>query len=264
MLACALSNSPHEGSHRVESLSGCGWLERCSPAAPARVGLPWRRSVAHRRSARLPRRRAARARRACRGPVGGGGRLAAGGPGGRARRLLHRRARCCRSTRRPGRSAACGRPGPTRCSSPRARRVADRRGLLERRGHGHDRRAADGPRHQPAAARPRSRRTTGWCCSRSAVTTSASYNVLDECMELSFTDPWGSPCRRTTPAAAPISSPPGHRRGAEDRRDPGGHRRARAAGADRRGRLPGPVPAVRRLLAGGADHQRRHRLPARH
>ena len=90
-------------------------------------------------------------------------------------------------------------------------------------------------------------------------------NVLDECMELSFTDPWGSPCRahytqrRHRPARRP-----GQGRGAEDGRRPVGHRRARPAGADRDGRLPGPVPAQRRLLAGGADHRRRHRLPARH
>ena len=71
----------------------------------------------------------------------------------------------------------------------------------------------------------------------------------------------GQPVREHSPAAAPISSRPGSApRRREDRQlclTTIARRAPRGAG--RRGRLPGPVPAARRLLAGGADHRRRHR-----
>jgi hypothetical protein len=243
----------------VESCAGsaCGGGDRAGRFAHVGMSRGTRGAPArHRHSHRLR----LRSRGACGyGAVRLSGGERRGRSGGGARRLLHR-----------GRPAADGFHGQAarlpavgqRLSGARgggAARSADQRGLRERRGEEHDRRAADLPGHEPGTAR---RARAGRQCGTAHAQRGRhglperAQGVREPFVHRPVGEPVPYALRRQLQRA-------GSGRVREDDARPAGHRAAGAARADRRRGLPGHVPAVGRLLAARAHHQRRRYLPAR-
>ena len=173
------------------SHGGSGWPGPARPRGdPARRrGLPCAapRAARHGRPARSPRLVSARLR--TRPPPHAG-------PARWWRSATPTRpARCCRPTWPPGRSAACGPPRPTRCSwraalgAPLTDAACASAGVKEMTAAQRTYLGTNPP--QLTALAPDDRLVL--------LTLGGDdigfLNVLKECMELSFTDPWGSPCR---------------------------------------------------------------------